>query len=149
MSKLREERIKHGYTLKQIGSMIGVSEASVSLYETGKREPSNDTLKFLADLYGVTVDYLLGRDDPVIVTGNPGSGKSSILSGDWYPSTPPQPPLMLDGGPTRGIIEDRPETEAIKKNIMKKLDELAGIYDQAYTDVDGYVDFLLHKNGKP
>ena len=39
--------------------MIGVSEASVSLYETGKREPSNDTLKFFADLYGVTVDYLL------------------------------------------------------------------------------------------
>ncbi len=63
MLRLREERLKNNLTMKQVGAIIGVTEASVSLYETGKREPSSETLSILADLYGVSVDYLLGRED--------------------------------------------------------------------------------------
>ena len=149
MNKIKEARKAAGMSQKFVAMTLGVKGPSVSNWESGKTTPTPDNLAALAELFNVSVDYLLGRDEAVLITGNPGSGKSSILSGDWYPSTPPQPPLVLDGGPTRGIIEDRPETEAIRKNIMKKLDELAEIYDQAYTDVDGYVDFLLHKNVKP
>ncbi|WP_229735888.1 helix-turn-helix domain-containing protein [Kroppenstedtia guangzhouensis] len=39
---------------------------SISKYETGNREPDIDTLQKIADFFGVTLDYLTGRnDDPL------------------------------------------------------------------------------------
>lgn len=131
MSKLREERIKHGYTLKQIGSMIGVSEASVSLYETGKREPSNDTLKFLADLYGVTVDYLLGREEsPKEVTCGPIKENPR--------------PLMLDGDPVMGWADDRPETQAIARELYAMALNIGATKE----DVDAFRNYMLLTKGE-
>ena len=132
MSKLREERIKHGYTLKQIGSMIGVSEASVSLYETGKREPSNDTLKFLADLYGVTVDYILGREE-------------APKEVPWEPIKENPHPLMLDGGGVKGWPEDRPETRAIIERILAKLSMLDA---EGQKIAEEHIDFVLSRQNK-
>jgi transcriptional regulator with XRE-family HTH domain len=61
--RLRELRNKKGLTLKQLGSIIGVAESTVSLYEKGKRQPDNDTLIRIADYFGVSVDYLLGNSE--------------------------------------------------------------------------------------
>lgn len=33
------------------------------VYELGKRQPNPETLVKLADFYGVSIDYILGRDD--------------------------------------------------------------------------------------
>lgn len=61
--RLRELRNKKGLTLKQLGSIIGAAESTVSLYEKGKRQPDNETLIRIADYFGVTVDYLLGSSE--------------------------------------------------------------------------------------
>lgn len=63
MIRLRELRISKGFTMKQVGLALGLAESTISLYETGKREPDIATLGRFADLYGVSVDYLLGRVD--------------------------------------------------------------------------------------
>ena len=63
MNRIRELRKAHGWTMKQLGAMIGVAESTVSLYETGKREPDNETIMKLADLMGVSLDYLMGREE--------------------------------------------------------------------------------------
>lgn len=42
---------------------MGISERAYLTYEYGEREPKLDTLQKLADFYGVTTDYLLGRPD--------------------------------------------------------------------------------------
>lgn len=59
-SRLREARKQSKYTLKELGKMIGVSEATMSNYETGRREPDSNTLCKLAEILGVSTDYLLG-----------------------------------------------------------------------------------------
>lgn len=51
-----------GMTQKDIATAIGLSQQRFNFYVTGKREPDTDTLCTLADYFGVTVDYLLGRD---------------------------------------------------------------------------------------
>lgn len=60
MKMLRTERKAKGLTMKELGEMIGVSESAISQYETGKREPDNTTLVKLSEIFGVSVDYLLG-----------------------------------------------------------------------------------------
>lgn len=47
----------------QLAALIGVEKSTVSNYENGVREPSNRILVRLANIYGVTTDFLLGRSD--------------------------------------------------------------------------------------
>lgn len=58
---IRSLRIDNGYTQKQIGDYLGISQNTYSQYEIGVLKYPVDVLMKLADLYGVSVDYLLGR----------------------------------------------------------------------------------------
>ncbi len=62
MNRMRERRRALGLTMKQLGAIVGVSEGAISHYETGRREPDPDMLKSLASALGVSVDYILERD---------------------------------------------------------------------------------------
>ncbi len=55
---LRKER---GLSQKEAAAGLGVSQALLSHYETGKRECSLDFVVTTADYYRVSCDYLLGR----------------------------------------------------------------------------------------
>lgn len=50
---------------EDVAKSIGISRARYSHYENGIREPDNDTLNRLADYYGASVDYLLGRTSEI------------------------------------------------------------------------------------
>ena len=41
----------------------GVEQALLSKFENGVRIPPTDTLLLLADYYGVSMDYIMGRTD--------------------------------------------------------------------------------------
>ena len=58
LKKLRESK---KITKKQVAEAINISERAYITYEYGQRDISTDTLQKLADFYGVTTDYLLGR----------------------------------------------------------------------------------------
>lgn len=60
---IKKIRVQKGFTQSEVASALGVSSVVYSRYETGKRQPSIDTLIQMADIFGVTVDYLLGRQD--------------------------------------------------------------------------------------
>lgn len=62
MENLRYIRKQKGLSMKALGDIIGVAESTISLYETGKRQPDNDTLIKLANTLNVSTDYLLGLD---------------------------------------------------------------------------------------
>lgn len=62
MERLKELRLKAGLTQKQLADILGVDRTSVVKYETNRNGPSSEMLEQLADYFGVTVDYLLGRD---------------------------------------------------------------------------------------
>jgi len=67
MIRIREKRRAMGMTMKELGRLVGVSEGAISHYETGRREPDPEMLKRIADVLGVTTDYLIGRDSPASV----------------------------------------------------------------------------------
>lgn len=57
-------RKKNEMTQQELATKLGFeSYTPVNLWEAGKRKPSSDVLIQLADLFGVTTDYLLGRAD--------------------------------------------------------------------------------------
>lgn len=58
---IRSLRIDNGYTQKQIGDYLGISQNTYSQYEIGVLNYPIDALIKLADFYNVSVDYLLGR----------------------------------------------------------------------------------------
>ena len=58
---IRSLRIDKGYTQRQIAEVLGISQNTYSQYEVGVLNYPVDALLKLADLYGVSVDYLLGR----------------------------------------------------------------------------------------
>lgn len=60
LKKLREE---HGLTKRELCEKTGISERAYITYEFGEREPKISVVQKLADFYGVTTDYLLGRPE--------------------------------------------------------------------------------------
>lgn len=46
---------------KEIAALLGIDQRTYSNYETGKREIPVHHLIVLADFYGTTIDYMVGR----------------------------------------------------------------------------------------
>jgi len=58
--RLRALREEAGLTQAELGARLGINRATVSRYEKGEREPEQLTLKRIAQIFAVTLDYLLG-----------------------------------------------------------------------------------------
>lgn len=61
-NRLIELRKANGLTQGQLAEAINISRQSISEWEREISKPTQDNLLRLCELYGVTVDYLLGRD---------------------------------------------------------------------------------------
>lgn len=48
---------------REVAEYLGVTLRSYQSYESGQSEPNLERLSALADYFGVTTDYLLGRSD--------------------------------------------------------------------------------------
>ena len=60
---IKNLRKKHGYTVKQVSSGAGISESVYPKYESGILNAGVPVLVKISDFYGVSVDYLLGREE--------------------------------------------------------------------------------------
>ncbi len=60
LKKLRKS--KH-MTQIAVQMHTGIEQALISKFENGERIPPTETLVILADFYGVSIDYILGRTD--------------------------------------------------------------------------------------
>lgn len=65
---LKELRLKHGLTQKAVAEHLDISPAAYSLYEKGKREPKYETLEKIANLFNVSVGYLVSGQKDYIYT---------------------------------------------------------------------------------
>lgn len=61
--RIRDLREDRDLTQKQIAQMLGMSQTGYSKYETGENDIPTQILIKLADIYGTSTDYLLGRTD--------------------------------------------------------------------------------------
>lgn len=80
MNRIRELRKKRCMTMKELGAVVGLAESTISQYETGKREPDNETLLRLGEFFNTSVDYLLGRE-----TATDGPPDPSVPGSKWIP----------------------------------------------------------------
>ena len=62
MEQLKILRKQKGLYQKDVATFLGVDRTTYVKYENGVSEPDNDTLVKLAELFNVSVDYLLGRE---------------------------------------------------------------------------------------
>jgi transcriptional regulator with XRE-family HTH domain len=78
--RLRQLRLESGLTLSQLAERIGVIKQSVGHYETGHSLPSLPVLVRLADVFGCSLDHLVGRDSPPpsVRSGPPGWAKKLL-----------------------------------------------------------------------
>jgi len=61
MDKFRELREDHDYSQKQIAAILKITQQHYSKYETGEYELPLRHFIALAEYYGVSADYLIGR----------------------------------------------------------------------------------------
>lgn len=75
MFRLKELRTDRKITQKELSSILGVSPALIGFYENEINHPAPNMLIKIADFFGCSVDYLLGREDDfgVIHSGNDGA----------------------------------------------------------------------------
>jgi transcriptional regulator with XRE-family HTH domain len=65
-ARLRELREERGWTQRELDSRLGILQSKLSKYESGTHQPSLRTLVRIANLFGVSTDYLLtGIGTPV------------------------------------------------------------------------------------
>ena len=64
--RLKELRKENRMSQSDLGKIIGVSKVSVCGYENGSRIPSLEILNSILDVFGVSADYLMGREINVV-----------------------------------------------------------------------------------
>ena len=64
--RLREGRRRAGLRQEQVAEAIGSHPVTVSKYERGVQDPSTELLSAMARLYQVSLDWLLGNDQPAV-----------------------------------------------------------------------------------
>ncbi|MEG0026489.1 MAG: helix-turn-helix transcriptional regulator [Bacilli bacterium] len=60
--RIKEERIKKGYSQQELGDLLGITKVSICGYEKGTRTPTMANFLDLIKVLEVNPDYLLGRD---------------------------------------------------------------------------------------
>lgn len=76
MENLKKIREKRNINQLKIAMDIGITQESISKYETGNAFPSKEILIKLADYFNCSIDYLLNRTD------NPNMNKEKISKED-------------------------------------------------------------------
>ena len=68
--RIKELRTAHGLTQVDFAKKLSVSKQAVSNWENNNIQPSIDMLIKIADYFGVTTDYLLGRTNDYSLNAN-------------------------------------------------------------------------------
>ncbi|MBO6237008.1 MAG: helix-turn-helix transcriptional regulator [Schwartzia sp.] len=61
MNKIREYRKQRKWTQEELANRLGVERSAVAKWESGKSQPQAARLVALAEVFGCTVDEILGR----------------------------------------------------------------------------------------
>ncbi len=76
LRRLREER---QLTQKQLGTILGVRDSTVSLWESEANEPGQETVSLIASFFEVSIDFLLR-----------GGARTSLIPQGTVKRLPPQ-----------------------------------------------------------
>lgn len=63
--RLKELRNEKHLTQMDVAKHFEIAKTTYASYEQGRREPDNTMLSKLADFFGVSIDYLMGKSDNI------------------------------------------------------------------------------------
>lgn len=96
--RLRELRRERGLTQIQLAQKLNVSNGTVGMWETGKREPDFETITRLATFFHVSTDYLLGHvNNPFFHLDNERILREINSNGDGDEQEKKPTPVFEDG----------------------------------------------------
>lgn len=120
--RIKALRLQSGMSQQKLADKIGVSRSTLAMWETNKSQPDLETICLIADLFGTTSDYVLGRTDepspsspdyapgitedfvtfPVI--GEVAAGYDHIVAEDWEGEKIDVPTSYLRGRPQKDFF---------------------------------------------
>ena len=59
---LKEERQKRSWSQSTLADKLHITRNALSNFENGKRSPKSELLEAIAEIFNVSIDYLLGRE---------------------------------------------------------------------------------------
>jgi transcriptional regulator with XRE-family HTH domain len=68
MLRIKHLRLQQQMSQQQLAAKLQVAQNTVCNWENGKRSPDAEALVRLAQLFGVSVEYLLGQDEAAVLT---------------------------------------------------------------------------------
>ena len=86
--KIYSQRKLKGLSQEVLAEKLGVSRQAVSKWETGEALPEITKLKGLAEVFGVTTDFLLNDNEDVFVKGQVNSFDPFERFLGWFESLP-------------------------------------------------------------
>lgn len=88
-SRIRQQRMQHGWSQEKLAELMGVSRQAVTKWESGRSAPTADKLYDLAQLFGTTVDLLMPQEPSVM----PEPPRERVIIRTVYVEKPkPEPP---------------------------------------------------------
>ena len=102
-----------------VAEACNISRVSLARYENGTRMPVLDIASRLANYYGVTVDYILGRDEATVPTA-----------------------MVVDTSTSTTQPQLGPETQGIIQGIIAKLLQMD---DEGQKEAANYIDYIASK----
>lgn len=76
-------RLENKMTQTELANKIGVVKGTIANYESGLRKPDNDKLIALSEVFGVSVDYLLGLEETPTSISHYGGQDNDITFDDF------------------------------------------------------------------
>lgn len=123
--RLRNTRALRGLTQAQIADAVGVTNVTLSRYESGERRPEPEMLKKLAGILGVSADYLLGTSDAMH-----GSENAAGLAERW-------PNLSDDRRRSADNLERAAQAIGLKMRLPRNITN--EIFDALWPGLQGQV----------
>jgi len=77
---LRTLRERHDMTQESLGKLLNVTQSTIAYYESGKKQPTLETLIIIADYFEVSTDYLLNRTNFVSTASEISKPDSELLN---------------------------------------------------------------------
>ena len=114
--RLKELRLAHGETQKELANAIEVGRTTISEYESGKIVPKQEGLLRLANHFNVSVDYLTG------VSNTPATRKQNVSDLDSLLNTIHY--ILLDEYDTPVTYEDKKLSSRQKIIIDQLIEQL-------------------------
>lgn len=115
MNKLHALRKSRGVTLEQISDETDISVSSLSRYEKGERNPKINTIRTLAEYFGVSSDYLEGRVNSEFDIENVGEIIRQLRRANKISQTKLSKILNIGGNSTMSQYETNKRTPNIKE----------------------------------